>query len=174
MKKCYEAALPLGANQIFLNQQPPQHQFATSFLFLGWAKETPWFVEVSADGQLNWHTEASFYAIGSGGPFATVAQGLMRHYWEGAPRPVVDGRLVSFRAIATTIDVSSGLVGYPVCMAEVTLAGARVLNATDVDEVATSVDRWKELERESLDRLRVGNLEDRPEELPIVHEASGP
>jgi 20S proteasome alpha/beta subunit len=178
MRKCYQSALPLGANQMFNvpGQQNPKHQFATSFLFLGWSDPGCWFLEIADDGQLNWHTDTAFYAIGSGGPFATVAQGLMHHYWE-SPRPVSDGRLVAYRAIASTIDVSSQFVGYPVRLAEATSQGARVLDDEEVEaEIKTSVERWMVLERESLERLRVGDLEDltaTEEEIPSLNSKSG-
>jgi hypothetical protein len=175
MKECYGAALPLGSNQMYNvpGAQAPKHQFATSFLFLGWTGNEPWFLEIADDGQLNWHTGAAFYAIGVGGPFATVAQGLMRHYW-ATPRPVEDGRLVAYRTIASTIDVSTGLVGYPVCLAEATSEATRIFDPTEIErDIKTSVERWTQLEAESLARLREGNLaEPEIDEIPEFDDAS--
>ena len=48
LKKAYENALPLGLNQF--NQNTGRHAFDTSFLFLGWAKNQPWFLEVDGSG----------------------------------------------------------------------------------------------------------------------------
>lgn len=59
----------------------PMH---SDFLVLGYANNTPYFLELSGDGQLNWHTAGKFAVVGSGGPFAEVANGLMAHYVEAA------------------------------------------------------------------------------------------
>jgi proteasome beta subunit len=169
MQTAYGSALPQGPNQMVNvpGQMMPQHQFATSFIFAGFAKGTPWLLEIAGDGQLNWHTEYAFFAIGSGGPFATVAQALMKHYWT-QPRSVEDGRLVAYRTIATTIEVSSSFIGPPVTMAEVTASGSKVLELEDVDDLGVSVDRWKALESESLSQLRDGDLGHVPPEIGSI------
>ena len=77
LKRSYESALPLGLNQI--NPSTGRHVFDTSFLFLGWANNEPWFLEVDGQGQLNWHMSKRFKAVGSGGAFADVAGAVMYH-----------------------------------------------------------------------------------------------
>lgn len=163
MKRSYEGALPFGLNQ----QLNGHHPFISDFLLLGWSRGTPWFLEIARDGQMNWHTSAGFAAVGSGGPFASVAQAMVQHYLEREPLNVQDGLLVAYRAIHTTCEVSSQFVGLPVWLATATDDGARVLDRAEVDEVATAVERWKQLERETLGGAP---LDDEPEQLPTLDE----
>lgn len=165
MQKCYGSALPFGLNQL-VNQA--HHPFFSDFLLLGWSRSTPWFLEIAQDGQRNWHTTSGFATVGSGGAFASVAQGLMAHYLEGERVPVEDGLLVAYRAIATTCAVSSSHVGLPVWLAVATEGEARVLDRAEVDEVGAGVTGWKHLERDTLRTLRA--KPETPEELPRFEE----
>jgi 20S proteasome alpha/beta subunit len=145
MKNCYESALvsaPLPAGSI-------APAFATSFLVAGYANDQAWLLEFAHDGQVNWHTAFGFYAIGSGGPFARVAHGLMAHYL-AAPLSLEQGMKVAYRAIETTCEVSPGGVGMPVQIAVVDHAGSRVLGKPEVDEIGDLVARWKTLEADTL------------------------
>jgi 20S proteasome alpha/beta subunit len=145
MRKAYANAL---ASTPFPQGAIP-NSFASNFLVLGFSNEQPWFLEINNDGQLNWHTEGGFYATGSGGQFATVARGLMSHYL-GEELTLEQGKLVAFRAIATTIEVSSSGVGPPVQIAVCDANGPRVLGQEEMDSIKVSVDRWKELESQSI------------------------
>ena len=60
------------------------------------------------------------------------------------------GMQLAYRAIATTCEVSSGLVGLPVQIAVVDNGGQRVLAEDEVRKIGVAVDRWKELERDTL------------------------
>src|ERR1700728_1909914 len=66
MAQCYGSALPFGTQQ----QVNGNHPFITDFLVTGYTQTTPYLLEVAHDGQVNWHTDEGFYAIGSGGAFA--------------------------------------------------------------------------------------------------------
>jgi len=123
--------------------------FPTDFLMLGYAAGTPWFLEIARDGQVNDHTDGGFYAVGSGGHFATVARGLMRHYLT-RPLPLELGKLVAYRAIDTTIQVSSQGIGPPVQIAVCDNSGARVLNDDEIEAVRLGVQGWTVQETESL------------------------
>jgi ATP-dependent protease HslVU (ClpYQ) peptidase subunit len=90
-------------------------------------RSTPYFFEVAHDGQRNWHTAAKFYAIGSGGDFASVANALMEHYLEGEELTVNLGMRLAFRTIKATCRVSSQYVREPVQLAVVDKNGARTL-----------------------------------------------
>jgi hypothetical protein len=151
LRQCYASALPFGIQQQVNNAV---HPFISDFLLLGWAQATPWFLEISHDGQMNWHTKARFAAVGSGGPFASVAQALMEHYLEGPSVTVEDGLLLTYRTIATTCAVSPGGVGLPVWLAVVTDKGARILERAEVEQVGTSVDGWKLVEKDAFLSLR--------------------
>jgi 20S proteasome alpha/beta subunit len=145
MLKCYQSALastPFEAGRT-------NADFMTSFLILGYSNETPWFLEFAQDGQVNWHTDPRFYAVGSGGSFATVAHGLMAHYLS-EPLTLNDAKKVAYRAIETTCEVSSMYVGMPVQIAVVDKDGPKVLTEDEVNEVGDAVARWKELEAETL------------------------
>ncbi len=145
MRKCYQSALSATA---FPAGQIPI-TFVSEFLILGYANGVPWFLEFAHDGQINWHTDARFYAVGSGGPFATVAHGLLAHYLS-EPLSLNDGMKVAYRAIETTCEVSPGGVGMPVQLAVVDDSGARVLTEEETLAVGNAVDRWKVLEAETL------------------------
>lgn len=145
MGNCYRSALsstPLPAGAISAN-------FAASFLVLGYANRQPWFLEFAADGQINWHTDDRFYATGSGGEFATVAHALMGHYLT-APVDLEHGKLIAYRAIATTCEVSNAHVGLPVQMAIVDAEGCRTIDEKEIRSISDMVDRWKTLEADTL------------------------
>jgi predicted proteasome-type protease len=145
MQACYQSALaslPFQAGTMPAN-------FATSFLVAGHANSTPWLLEFAQDGQVNWHTDFGFYAIGSGGPFARVAHGLMAHYMS-APLSLQQDMKVAYRAIETTCEVSNSSVGLPVQIAVVDSQGPRVLDTAEVGEIGDLVARWKTLEADTL------------------------
>lgn len=169
LRECYASALPFGTNQLLNNAF---HPFISDFLLLGWSQEKPWFLEIAHDGQMNWHADARFNAVGSGGPFASVAQALMEHYLEGPSVPVDDGLLLAYRTIAATCSVSSGGVGMPVWLAIATQDGARVLTREEVDEVGTSVEGWKLVEKDAFTSLRAQPQEPDVGELPSLQDDS--
>jgi 20S proteasome alpha/beta subunit len=145
MKASYESAL---ASTPFPPGGTPQ-QFLTDFLVCGYANSTPWLLEFAKDGQINWHTEFGFSAVGSGGPFATVARGLMAHYL-ATPLSLQQSMKVAYRTIQTTCEVSPGGVGLPVRIAVVDNSGARILDEDEVNAIGLLVDRWKTLEADTL------------------------
>lgn len=169
VKTCYDLALPHGAGT---GLAVDHHVFSSEFLVLGWANETPYFLEFAHDAQMNWHTEAGFYAVGSGGEFATVANALMAHYVEGEPLAVEDGLLLAFRTIETICSVSSSSVGGPVQLAVADKDGARVLGDSEIEEVKTAVAGWKEVERDSIRRRKTPDSDER-ESLPEVAPEDG-
>jgi len=149
MKTAYDSALHVAPPAPGGMMQIP---FASDFLLLGYSNDQPWFLEFAQDGQVNSHTVGAFYAVGSGGHFATVARALMRHYID-TDLTLELGRMLAYRAIETTIDVSSGFVGMPVQIAECSSDGPRVLTTDEIEAIGVEVQRWKTVERES---LRIG------------------
>jgi len=154
MQGCYTSGMP--GYQMLPVPGGQRHPFGSDFLLLGYAANTPYFLEVAHDGQLNWHHDVGFYAVGSGGEFASVARALMAHYLEGEDLPVELGLQLAYRTIANTIDVSSQYVGFPVQLAMVDEDGARVLDDGDVERVKQAVQGWMKLEAEL---LRMGDVE---------------
>lgn len=143
--------------------------FKTDFLMLGHANDMSWFLEFAGDGQVNWHTDARFYAVGSGGPFATVAHALMSHYI-GDGVTLEQGKLIAYRAIQTTIEVSPSGVGMPVQMAICDNDGPRILDKPELDQIAIAVDGWKVLERETLTQSVAEKVLDAAQDLPVLSE----
>ena len=144
MRSCYEAAMPGYIPPEF---PPGQHMFGTDFLFSGIGHDEKFLLEIASDGQMNWHTDRGFYAMGSGGEFATVAMELMKPYVQTTPLDLKLGQIVAYRTIETTCDVSAGLVSGPVQMVVADSNGARVLTKEDLYDVQELVERWKLLER---------------------------
>ncbi len=175
LKAAYQSALPLGERQI--NPQTGAHAFSTSFLFLGWSADAPWFLEVDGSGQLNWHTDKRFTAVGSGGAFAEVAGAVLGHLIEGEDLSLEMGKRVAYRAIETTCNVSSALVGGDVQLGVVDKDGAKILDKAEVSEVHDAVAGWKQMERELL-RGQLGggstenlpDIEDQPSDDPSTTE----
>lgn len=163
MKRCYEnALLPQTA------YQAGQHPFRSDFLFLGWSQGTPFFLEFSGDGQLNWHTSRKFGAVGSGFEFATVASALLTNYLEGEPLTVDLGLQLAWRTIDTVCEVSTALVGRPVQLAVVDENGPRVLDQSEVVGVKESVLAWKQIEAETLSRQVPEATAHEPESPPSI------
>jgi 20S proteasome alpha/beta subunit len=149
MAQCYQSALPFGSQQ---QVNGTHHPFITDFLVTGYTQATPYLLEVANDGQVNWHTEEGFYAIGSGGAFAAVAQGLMKHYLDGGPLPLKYGMQLAYRTIETACEVSSMWVRTPVQVAIVDKDGARLLDHAEIEQLKDEVTGWKQLERDALMR----------------------
>lgn len=145
MRSSYESAL---ASTPFA-QGAIAPGFETDFVVCGYANSTPWLLEFARDGQVNWHTPLGFYATGSGGPFATVARALMAHYLT-ARVSIDQAKMIAYRAVQTTCEVSQSGVGPPVQIAVVDADGARTLSEDEVEAVGAQVERWKTLEVETL------------------------
>jgi 20S proteasome alpha/beta subunit len=156
MKRCYESALPHGMNQP-IAPNVARHAFATSVLILGHHDDKPWFLEFADDGQVNWHHDRRFCAVGSGGPFATVAQALLGHLVD-EDLDLHLGKQLAYRAVETTCRASSQYVGGRVQLAIADGDGARVLSDPEVDEVGDLVTRWQELEKDIVRDMRTGDL----------------
>lgn len=167
MMSSYQGMMP--GYQMLQTVRGLVHPWASDFLVLGFANNQPYFLEIASDGQLNWHTDSRFYAVGSGGEFAMVAEGLMAHYVEGGDLTLEMGIQVAARTIETTCRVSSAHVGLPVQLAVADSSGARVLAPTEVDEVIQKVEGWLELERNTL-RTTVEPAEDLEEPPEFVEE----
>ena len=169
--RAYETALPMGLQQV---QPGGAHVFHTSFLFLGWANNQPWFLEVDGSGQLNWHTGQRFKAVGSGGAFADVAGAVMFHLIEGEDLSLDLGLQVAYRAIETTCEVSSGLVGGRVQLGMVNSEGARILTEEEVTKVQDEVTGWKQMERELLRGALAAAPVEQPPTIEEIEEESSP
>lgn len=172
MRHCYESVMP-GLAAPDLARPESRYPFATDFLLLGFSSETPYFLEIAADGQLNWHER--FYAVGSGGEFASVAMALMEHYVQGGRLTVEDGVRLAYRTVETTIRVSAALVGQPVQMAVVDARGARVIQhgSDEMTGVEEGVAGWLQTEAESIHWRKSEETLATPPALAAVDRKSG-
>lgn len=147
LNRAYKTAVPHGAAQCIPGTTV--HPFNTSCLFAGYGREGGYLLEVSHDGQMNWHTPRGFYAVGSGGPFASVARALHEHLLDEGPIELRLGLQLAYRTIETTCEVSTSNVGLPVQLAVVDSEGARVLDEDELEQVQTGVAAWKQSERDA-------------------------
>ncbi|MDO9455263.1 hypothetical protein [Nocardioides sp.] len=99
--------------------------------------------------------DAPMVAMGYGHEYATVAQGLLSHHLAADPS-LHEAKVLAHRTVTAVCEVSSGGVGPPVQLATVTQTGVSILDVDDVDAISLAVDRWKNLEQESLIALRDG------------------
>ena len=154
MKSCYQTVLPVvsppGA------PVPRRHPFDTDFLFAGMSDDMKFLLEISGDGQLNWHTDRGFHALGTGGDFATVVMETMKPHLEESPPDLRLGQMVAYRAIDTTCTVSAELGG-PVQMAVADNSRSRVLDEQELQGIQESVQNWKAAERSLLRSLPDGS-----------------
>jgi 20S proteasome alpha/beta subunit len=178
MAQCYGSALPFGNQQ----QVNGNHPFITDFVITGYTQGMPYLLEVAHDGQVNWHyardaraswsSDEGFCAIGSGGAFASVAQGLMKHYLESGPLPLQYGMQLAYRTIETACEVSSMWVRTPVQLAIVDEGGARLLDHAGIEQLKDEVAGWKQLERDALWR-KVSDVPAEELETPPTFQPSG-
>lgn len=149
------------------------HPFGTDFLVLGYGNGKPWFLELAANGECNWHTERGFKAIGSGGGMAAAAQALMRHHTAEGPMALEYGMPLAYRVIDTVIRTSSRGVGPPVQMAVVDDSGSRIIAEDEHEKLKNSVAGWEQIERDALRGLTEASEGD-ADELPApVEESDG-
>jgi hypothetical protein len=166
VKAAYERQLPFGGQAIVPGTT--QHPFSSDFLFAGYHDGRPYILEFARDGQMNWHQDRMFYAVGSGGAFATVAQALLQHHLDEGPLDLHLGKQLAYRTIETTCQVSSQFVGGPVQMAVVDAEGARILGLEEMEEIQTAVAGWKQVERDAFrgsGQAKVAGAPDLPPEI---------
>lgn len=151
MQRCYEGALcatPREPGTI-------PKDLETQFLVLDRLGGVPRFLEFAEAGDVESHADLGFYGVGIGGPHAMVALALMEHHF-GTPLSLRQGLMVAYRTIETVCNVATGGVGLPVQIAIATGDGARILTTDEIVQIGTGVDRWKQLE---LETLRMGDAE---------------
>jgi hypothetical protein len=154
MVKRVQAAVK-SASEPLLPPRGENYPHEAEFLIAGFTQR-PFVAHVKDDLAWELQIDDQLIAIGSGHAFAAVTRSLMKHYLEGG-LTLEQAKVISYRTIETVCDVSSYGVSVPVQMATVDAIGSRVLDRDEVAAVGISVDRWKQLER---DTLR-GGFEDR-------------
>lgn len=145
---------------------------ASSFLSAGYGKDDePYIVEVDPNCTTSRYDQIGFHSIGSGAAFARMAQALMAHF-RVRERSLSHGLLVAYRVLDAVINTSAFGVGGPIQMAQVTPSeGARLLDEEELDEIASKVGLWQELEQETLQAV-LGDPEEE-EAAPLPEATTG-
>jgi 20S proteasome alpha/beta subunit len=116
-----------------------------------------WLLEVDGNCIATFYEERGLQAVGSGGPAAFVAHGLLRHY-QPREQTVKELRLIAYRTIRTCIDGLGGPLGVG---GEVHIWSCREgegyvrSTAEQLQDLDEGLAKWKTMERESLS-LAVG------------------
>lgn len=124
---------------------------ATYVLAAGYVGDTPFIVDIDPNGLIGHHEETGFQAVGSGAAMAQQAHALLSHF-RMSERDVEYGVLAALRVL-DTLDASSASVGGPMDLCRITPDGADHLTEDEVEDVRRQVNRWIELEQETLDSL---------------------
>jgi proteasome beta subunit len=124
-------------------------------LAAGYSQGEPFIVKVDPTGLLGRYEEVGFHAIGSGAPMAQQAGALIGHYQMGE-RDVEYGVLAVVRVLEA-LRISQPMVGGPLNLVRLTADGAHFLDDDAVEEAREQVERWKQEDQRTLDRLFDGD-----------------
>ncbi|CAN3128025.1 proteasome protein [Mycobacterium sp. smrl_JER01] len=124
---------------------------ATYLLAAGYSDGRPFIVDVDPHGLIGHYEDIGFQAIGSGAPMAQQARALLSNFRMNE-RPVAYGVIAALRVLYA-LDETSPTVGGPMDVCRITPEGAEHLTPDDIEKACAEVRRWRELERETLDRL---------------------
>jgi 20S proteasome alpha/beta subunit len=124
---------------------------SVAFLFVGYAKDGPFILEVSASGTRQFHS-VPLAAIGSGEIFAAHAMHAVAHY-DVASLTRDLALAVAYRTIDDAIETAAFGLGGKVQLIAVTKDGAKALGGQEVKAVQDLVDLWKIKEVETLGSL---------------------
>ena len=124
---------------------------ATYVLAAGYVGDAPFIIDVDPNGLIGHHEETGFQAVGSGAAMAQQAHALLSHF-RMSERDVDYGVLAALRVL-DALDASSSSVGGPMDICRITPDGAVHLTEDEVEDVRRQVNRWIELEHETLDSL---------------------
>lgn len=113
---------------------------------------SPWILEIEYNCQCSFYEELGFHAIGSGAPFAQLANGLLSHF-EVRDRPLEHGKVVAYRVMDIAINTSAYGIGPPIKMWTVDKEGVHELSDDELAAVRTGVGLWQSLEVETLDQV---------------------
>jgi proteasome beta subunit len=138
------------------------------------ADGSPWIHEIDHQCNITDYEERGFHAIGSGAPFAQLANALVAHF-EVRQRPVEHGKLVAHRVMDIAISTSAYGIGAPIQMWQITGDQVSRMSDEELDAIRDSVGAWQEVEKAALDKHMSGSLEviDLDAELPINGEPAG-
>lgn len=130
-----------------------------NLLFVGYAEDGPFILEIHPDLTDTDHIDAGYAAIGSGEIFPYFALASLRHY-NVRNRTLGEARLVAHRVVQDAISVAAHGLGPPVQMVEIAKpneagqdVNARILDDDEIRILDEKVIEWKEAESEALTRF---------------------
>jgi hypothetical protein len=135
--------------------QPVDNVLGGTLLVIGRDENGHWLLEIDLHSTTTFYEDRGLQAIGSGGPAAFVAQGLLRHY-EPRDQTIEQLRLIAYRTVKTCIDGLGGAFGVGgevhlwSCRAGegYTKAGTELLESLE-----EGLTKWTTIERESLSQV---------------------
>jgi proteasome beta subunit len=144
---------------------------ATSFLLCGMSGAEPWIAEIDPQNQLTDYTPRGFHAIGSGAPFALMANALLAHF-ETHAHDLDYGKLVAYRTIEAVIEVSAAGVGFPVRMWCIDEGACLEVDQDELRHLRELSGGWQQAEKEALLDFLSGGDSDIAEPIPPVKRTS--
>lgn len=133
-------------------------------LFAGILDRAPWIIEIERDGRDTYYgKEVGFFAaIGSGKP---LAEAFISSY-RNTERDLNLGKIIAYRIMDEAIKLSAGYVDKPIHIFTIDLDGNITrLGEAEIRQLMDTCELWKELERETLGKLRGNRMK---EEIPPV------
>lgn len=130
----------------------------TSSMFIGYATDGPFILEIHPDLTDTDHVDTGYAATGSGDIFPYFALASLRHY-NVPQRTLFGAKLIGYRIVQDAINVAAYGLGPPVQMIEIPLpqrgqaTEAHRLSDDDIRTLDERVIEWKEAESEVLTRF---------------------
>jgi 20S proteasome alpha/beta subunit len=132
----------------------------TAFLFVGYASDGPFIVEVAQTFLDHDHIGVGYCAIGSGDIFPYYALAVLKHYGV-QDRSLPEAKLIAYRVLEDAISVAAFGIGEPISMIEIPKpptgqsAHARKLSTDELRVLKDKVAEWKAVESEVLTEIGV-------------------
>lgn len=129
----------------------PEPQLHT--IFSGWTDNEFWILEIDPRGNIEDCTHRGFCAAGSGGLTSQFAIQCLSHL-EINRRKIYQGQVVGYRIIDDVLRSGDPFVGGDVQMWVITTNGVNRIESGKLREIHSSVVIWKEIEKDSLGKLK--------------------
>lgn len=130
----------------------------TSFLFVGYAVDGPFILEIHVDLTNTDHIAAGHAAIGSADIFPCFALASLKHF-NVPQRTLAEAKLIGYRVVQDAIGIAAYGIGPPVQMIEIARpqpgqpVEGRKLTDGEIRILDEKVIEWKEAESEVMTRF---------------------
>jgi len=135
--------------------QPVDSVLGGTLLVIGRDSSGHWLLEIDSHCTTTFYEDRGLQAIGSGGPAAFIAHGLLRHY-QPRDQTMEQLRLIAYRTIKTCIDGLGGAFGVG---GQIHLwscrpgDGYRKAGTELLEDLEEGLTKWITIERESLSEV---------------------